>query len=295
MTEEERSHHRFRLGNREIELGRRTLIMGILNVTPDSFSDGGEHLDPEEAVDHALRMAEEGADLIDVGGESTRPGSAGVDLEEEKRRVLPVVSRLRDRCPIPVSVDTSKAELAEEALRAGAAMVNDVTGLTGDPKMVEVVRDHGAALCIMHMLGSPRTMQKNPRYEDVVCEVKQFLHAQADLAVKGGVPEDRIFIDPGIGFGKTLADNLKLMARCRELGAGRYPVLVGPSRKSFIGALLELPVEERLEGTLGAVVAAVAGGAHAVRVHDVKEAYRTLRVADSILLATTMDGDIEAV
>ena len=291
MSIEERSLHRFGLGDQRVELGGRTLIMGILNVTPDSFSAGGDHAELDQAVDHALRMAEEGADWIDVGGESTRPGSVGVDAEEEKRRVLPVIARLRECCPKPVSIDTSKSEVAEEALQAGAVMVNDVTGLTGDARMLDVVRDHGASLCIMHMLGKPRTMQKDPQYDDVLTEVKAFLHAQADVALEGGIPEDRILLDPGIGFGKTLEHNLILMSRSGEVGGGRYPVLVGPSRKSFIGSLLDLPAEQRVEGTLGAIVASIARGAHVVRVHDVSAAYRTLRVADAILQASfQLDG-----
>ena len=278
-----RSFHRFVMRERILELGQRTRIMGILNVTPDSFYDGGRYADPSMALDQALCMVQQGVDLIDVGGESTRPGSMQVDDQEEMRRVLPIIERLCESCPVPISIDTSKAQVAEEALKAGAVLVNDVTGLTGDEHMLDVVLSRDAGLCIMHIQGRPRTMQENPCYGDVFQEVQQFLLSQAKTAVERGLPEDHILLDPGIGFGKTLEHNLTLMARCGELGEGRFPVLIGPSRKSFIGVLLDLPVEQRLEGTLGAVVASAARGAHLVRVHDVQAARQALDVADSIL------------
>ena len=256
--------------------------MGILNVTPDSFSDGGRFGSPEGAVEHALRMAEEGADLIDVGGESTRPGSPPVPAAEELRRVMPVIEGLRGRLPVPISIDTSKAEVAREASGAGAAIVNDVTALRGDPAMAQVAREAGAGVVLMHMQGTPATMQDDPRYGDVVAEVAAFLRERLGAAQDAGIPAERIVLDPGIGFGKTFEHNLELFRRMRELCALGRPLLVGASRKAFIGRLLGLPVEERLEGTAAAVTAAVLAGARIVRVHDAREMARVVLVADAL-------------
>jgi dihydropteroate synthase len=277
-----RSSHVLSLGSKRLELGTRTAIMGIVNVTPDSFSDGGSFLNASTAVAHALRMAEEGADLIDVGGQSTRPGARPVPEEEELARVLPVIEKLHARCPLPLSIDTSKSRVAREALAAGAALVNDVTALRGDPHMLEVVSDQEASVCLMHMRGDPENMQKDPSYRDVVSEVRTFLRERASWALSMGVREDRILVDPGIGFGKTLEHNLCLMAHAGLMGGGRFPVLIGPSRKAFIGHLLDLPVTDRLEGTLGAVIACRLLGAHMVRVHDVRAVKRAMCVADEI-------------
>lgn len=254
--------------------------MGILNVTPDSFADGGRYLEPEAAIAHALRMSLEGADFIDIGGQSSRPGSEPVPLEQELKRVLPVIERLASELTIPLSIDTYRSAVAEEALKAGVSIVNDITGFRSDPKMAEVVSEHGASVVLMHMQGTPKTMQAEPRYDDVVEEVIAYLGEGIKEAREKGI--DQIIVDPGIGFGKTLAHNLALLRNLGELRRLECPVLVGPSRKSFIAAILDLPVEERLEGTAAAVAAAVLNGANIVRVHDVKEMKRVACVVDAI-------------
>ena len=272
----------WRVGDRELECGPRTLVMGILNVTPDSFSDGGRFLDHEDAIGQGLRLAEEGADIVDVGGESTRPGSVAVPPDEEIDRTVPVVKSLVAELDVPVSIDTRKAEVARAALDAGALIVNDVSGAR-DPAMFQVAKDAGAGLVMMHMLGEPKTMQEDPQYEDVVREVREYLGARLDAAVASGMERERLCVDPGLGFGKTYEHNLELMRQIDsflDLGA---PLLVGPSRKSFIGkALGDAPLEERLEGSLGAVAWLAGRGAHIVRVHDVKETVRALKVVDAI-------------
>ena len=275
----------WRVGDRAFDCSERTLVMGILNVTPDSFSDGGRFLDRATAVAHATQMVDDGADILDVGGESTRPGSAPVPADEELSRVRQVIERLVELHPaIPVSIDTRKADVAAEALDAGATIVNDVSG-GADPRMFDVVREREAAVVLMHMQGDPKTMQEAPHYDDVVGEVHEYLRQRIEAAELAGIAPDRIAVDPGIGFGKDLDQNLELM---RGVGAlldlGR-PVLVGPSRKRFIGAILDLPEEERVEGTIGAVVWMVGQGAHIVRVHDVREVVRAVRVADAIARA----------
>ena len=260
------------------------LVMGIVNVTPDSFSDGGRFLGTEAAIAHGLAMAEAGADIVDVGGESTRPGAAEVGAPEELDRVLPVVAALAEAGAV-VSIDTSKAEVAEAALAAGAVIVNDVTAL-GDPNMAEVVRDAGAGLVLMHMLGSPRTMQDDPRYDDVVAEVKAFLAERAAFAESSGIARAAICVDPGIGFGKTLEHNLTLLAAVEELANLGYPVLIGASRKSWIPHLLgDVPVEEREPPTVAAHALAIAHGATVIRVHDVVAGLRSARVASAIVRA----------
>jgi dihydropteroate synthase len=250
--------------------------MGIVNVTPDSFSDGGVHLDPDVAADAARRMVDDGAAIVDVGGESTRPGSEGISVEEELRRVMPVLERLAGE--VPVSIDTSKAEVARQALALGAELVNDVTALRGDPELVEVVAESGAYVCLMHMLGDPRTMQDDPRYGDVVSDVRAFLEERLSFAVGSGIAEERICLDPGIGFGKTVEHNVELLRRLDELASIGRPVVVGASRKRFLSRLAGNP-----EATVGAVsasaaaaAAAVASGATIVRVHDVPETVEAL-------------------
>jgi len=261
----------------------RTLIMGIVNVTPDSFVDGGRYLDAAEAVRHARALAADGADILDIGAESTRPGSPGVLASEERARLLPVLERLLDGPPCPVSVDTSKPDVAAAALALGAHMVNDVTALADGPALAQVCADHGAALTVMHMQGTPRTMQVEPRYDDLLGEVRARLETAVATAEDAGVAPDAICVDPGIGFGKTVAHNLTLLKRLDVFRALGKPILVGPSRKSFIGALLDqVPPAERLEGTLAACVMAVAAGAHIVRVHDVAAVRRAVRVAEAI-------------
>jgi dihydropteroate synthase len=275
----------WRVGERAFDCAERTLVMGILNVTPDSFSDGGRFLDRAAAVAHATRMVEDGADILDVGGESTRPGSTAVSVDEELERVRPVIERLAELHPaIPISIDTRKASVAAEALAAGAAIVNDVSG-GADPDMFDVVRERDAAVVLMHMRGEPKTMQEEPRYDDVVGEVHEYLRQRIEAAELAGIDPERIAIDPGIGFGKDLEHNLELMRRVDVLLDLRRPVLVGPSRKRFLGTILDVPEDDRVEGTIGAVVWLVSRGAHLARVHDVKEVVRAVRVADAIARA----------
>jgi dihydropteroate synthase len=274
----------WKLRNRELEIGRRTLVMGILNVTPDSFSDGGAFLEPDAAVERAKRMLAEGADLVDIGGESTRPGADPVPVEEEVRRVVPVVARVVRETGGVVSVDTRKARVAEEALAAGAEIVNDVSALRDDPRMADVVARMGCGVVLMHMQGDPKTMQRDPRYGDVVADVTAFLRERGRAAFHAGVLDEAIVYDPGLGFGKTYEHNLVLLRRLPELvrALGR-PVVVGPSRKSFVGtALGGVPPDARLEGTAAAVAAAVLGGASVVRVHDVAAMTKVAKVADAI-------------
>jgi len=260
----------------------RPSVMGIVNVTPDSFSDGGENLAPEAAMAAAYGMLDDGAAIVDVGGESTRPGSAGVSLDEELRRVVPVLEGLAGA---PVSIDTSKAEVARRALELGAELVNDVTALRADSDLAGVVADNGAYLCLMHMLGEPRTMQRDPRYDDVVAEVARFLEERLAVAVEGGIPEDRICLDPGIGFGKTVEHNFELIRRLDELTALGRPIVVGFSRKSSLGKLLGDP--EATTGTIaasvGAAVAAYERGATILRVHEVREHVEALTAAAAAL------------
>jgi dihydropteroate synthase len=253
--------------------------MGVLNITPDSFSDGGAFLDPAAAVAHAVQMAADGADLIDVGGESTRPGAEPVAADEELRRVLPVLEQMAGAVSAPRSIDTSKAAVARAAIAAGASFVNDVTALRGDPEMAAVVAEAGVEVCLMHMQGEPRSMQEDPRYEDVVSEVKGFLEARLAHAVAKGVQEDRIWLDPGIGFGKTLEHNLELIRRLGEIAQIGRPLVVGASRKRFLGALTGRKEGDRLAGSLAAAVLAVERGASMLRVHDVGPTHDALAVA----------------
>lgn len=260
----------------------RTHIMGVINVTPDSFSDGGQHFERDVAIKHALRLVEEGADIIDVGGESTRPTSDSVAPDEEWKRVEPVIKALEHETDVPISIDTRKPEVAWKAIEAGAIMVNDVSGLR-NPEMVELVVKEGVAVVIMHMLGEPKTMQDNPIYEDVVREVKSYLKQQMELAIKAGVDKKAIVIDPGIGFGKTVEHNLKLINHITDFQELGRPVMIGASRKSFIGKITSAEVSDRLEGSLATAVIAAVNGARIVRVHDVKQTRRALRVAEAIL------------
>jgi dihydropteroate synthase len=262
-------------------------LMGVINVTPDSFSDGGRYLDPEDAVAHGVRLESEGASILDVGGESTRPGAAEVPPEEELRRVLPVVEGLRELTAARISIDTSKAEVAEAALRAGATLVNDVTALRGDPRMAEVVAAAGAECCLMHMLGNPRTMQRNPRYEDVVTEVKAFLEERLGVALAAGIPSERILLDPGIGFGKTAEHNLELLARLDELVELGRPVVIGTSNKSFLGRVTGRPLGQRLAGTIATCVVAYERGARVFRVHEPASVADALIVTAATVAAWT--------
>jgi dihydropteroate synthase len=269
-----------------IDCSARTLVMGILNVTPDSFSDGGRHFDPEVAVAAGIRMVADGADFLDVGGESTRPGSEAVPAAEEIDRVVPVIKRLAAEVEVPVSIDTRKHEVAEAAVDAGASIVNDVSAGEHDPRMFDVVGSSGAGFVLMHMRGEPNTMTQHTDYEDVVGEVKAYLRRRMEAAVSAGIGLDYLAVDPGLGFAKTTPQSLLLMKETAAfLDLGR-PLLVGPSRKSFIGHVLGTDVTERLEGTAGAVAYMAACGAHIVRVHDVKEMVRVVRVVDAIRRAT---------
>ncbi len=274
-------------GSHRIPLGERTLLMGIVNVTPDSFSDGGEHLDADAAVAHGEHLVAEGADILDVGGESTRPGAPEVPADVETDRVVPVVEALTSRVDVPVSVDTSKAQVAEAALDAGATMVNDVTALTASPGIAKLAAEHDAGLVLMHMQGTPRTMQADPTYDDVVREVRTFLSERAQQAQDAGIPRDRIVVDPGIGFGKTLQHNLALLRNLPALRALGHPILVGHSRKSFIGDITGAPVDDRVPGTLAVSTLGVAGGADILRVHDVAENRQAVDVADALIRGGT--------
>jgi dihydropteroate synthase len=273
------------------EFGKKTYIMGILNVTPDSFSDGGKFFSIYDAVNQALRMQNEGADIIDIGGESTRPGAKEVTVEEERSRVIPVLEKLIRKIKIPISIDTYKSEIAKEALKLGAKMVNDVTALRGDTNLARVVAHYNVPICLMHMKGEPRNMQENPSYKDVVKEISIFLKERADYAVSYGVKKDKIIIDPGLGFGKRtgkgIEDNCEILNRLSEFKELGFPIMIGPSRKTFIGNVCgkdtQLPVTERLEGSLAAACTAVLNGADIVRVHDVKETRRCINLIDCII------------
>jgi len=281
-----------RIGNKDFNLDEKTLVMGILNVTPDSFSDGGLYYSIDEAVEHAKRMEKEGADIIDIGGESSRPGAEPISVEEELRRVKPVVEQLINEISIPLSIDTYKSRVAEEILKLGVSMVNDITALRGDKRMVEVVKEYDATVCLMHMKGTPRDMQINPYYDDVMGEITGFLEERSRFAINHGIPKENIIVDPGIGFGKRtgkgVEDNctiLRELPRLKKLG---FPILVGASRKTFIGNVCSgkdepLPVNERLEGSLAAACIAVMNGADIVRVHDVLETRRVVDLVDAVI------------
>lgn len=279
-----RSAHRRHLvaRGREIACGDRPLLVGIVNVTPDSFSDGGRYFDPDRAVARAVELAEQGADLLDVGGESTRPGAVPVDEAEELRRVISVIKRLAERVGIPIAVDTMKAAVAGQALDAGAVMVNDVSALRFDPAMAGVIARSGAGLVLMHMQGSPQTMQQAPQYDDVVAEVEEFLRERMQVAMNAGIAESQIVLDPGIGFGKLLVHNLALLNGLEALSMLGRPLLIGLSRKGFLGQLVDRPVDAREWGTAAAVAVAVERGADLVRVHDVAAMADVVKVAAAV-------------
>jgi dihydropteroate synthase len=271
------------LSDRILKWERRPLVMGIVNVTPDSFSDGGQHATTESAIAHGLQLLQDGADVLDIGGESTRPGAEPVSLADELRRVVPVVTGLAAQTKCPLSVDTSKAEVARRCLEAGAHVINDVTALTGDPEMRGVVRQHRCGLVLMHMQGTPQTMQQNPHYEDVVAEVGQFFAERLQFAVAGGIAPERVVLDPGIGFGKKGKHNLELLAGLAEFQRLGRPICLGVSRKGFIGQIVQRPVEQRLAGSLAAVLFAQSQQAvQIVRVHDVRETRDALEVFAAI-------------
>jgi dihydropteroate synthase len=286
-----RKHYLLKLPSGTLLLGERTILMGVLNVTPDSFSDGGKFFTLERAVDGALAMERAGADLLDIGAESTRPGSAGISAAEELQRLLPVLEALRARLKIPISVDTQKSGVAEIALGAGAALVNDISGLKNDPRIAEVAAQFGVPLILMHMRGTPRTMQKQPFAKNVVKDVIAGLRHSIAIARRAGVRRSQIILDPGIGFGKSFRQNYELLARLPELARLGFPLLVGTSRKGFLGATLAThgkpaPPEARIWGTAATVTASILGGAHIVRVHDVAEMAQVAKVADALRNAT---------
>jgi dihydropteroate synthase len=279
---------RLKLASGTVVLGRRTLLMGVLNVTPDSFSDGGKFLDPQRAVEHALEMERAGADLLDIGGESTRPGSTETPAEAEIARILPVLEGLRGVLKIPICVDTRKSEVAEAAISAGAQMINDVSGLRNDPGIAEIAQRRSVPLILMHMRGEPQTMQKKPFARDVMKDVSQGLRAATTTARRAGVRKSQIIVDPGIGFGKSFEQNYELLRKLPEIARLGYPLLIGASRKGFLGKTLaqngkSVPPEERLWATAATVTASILGGAHIVRVHDVAEMAQVARVADRLL------------
>ena len=283
-----RRKFQLRLPSGALALGERTLVMGVLNVTPDSFSDGGKFLDSRRAIEKALEMERAGADVLDIGGESTRPGSTGTPVDTELARILPVLEGLRGALKIPISIDTRKSEVAEAAIDGGAQLINDVSGLRSDPSVAEVAHRRGVPLVLMHMRGEPETMQKKAFARDVMKDVTQGLRASISIARKAGVAKSQIIIDPGIGFGKSFEQNYELLRKLPELAKLGYPLLVGTSRKGFLGATLARDgksalAEERLWATAATVTASILGGAHIVRVHDVAEMAQVARVADCVL------------
>lgn len=271
-----------RLRGYEIPASQRTCVMGVLNVTPDSFSDGGKYLDPFMASEHAVKMVQDGADIIDIGGESSRPGAEPISAQEEIKRVLPVIKAVFGKVKVPISIDTWKSEVAREALREGAALVNDITALRGDPAMAGVVADSGAGIVLMHMKLDPENMRTVPAYEDVVGDVIAYLAGSIYIAETAGIPADMIVIDPGIGFGKTFEHNIEILRRLSELKALDKPILIGTSRKSFIGKITGRGVTDRIFGTAASIAAAIMNGADMVRVHDVREMSEVARVIDAI-------------
>ncbi|MGH7197373.1 MAG: dihydropteroate synthase [Candidatus Omnitrophota bacterium] len=280
------------LGGRTVCLGRETKIMGVLNVTPDSFSDGGLFRDPGRAAEQALRMEREGAHLLDVGGESSRPGARPVTAKEEIRRIRPVLKRLSRKIKIPVSVDTYKYEVAHAALDEGAVLVNDIRALRANPRLAKLIGRYKAGVALMHMRGMPQTMQKRPAYRHLLKEIREYLQKAVGLALEAGIPRNRILIDPGFGFGKTTGQNLEILGRLESFARLKVPVLVGLSRKSFIGNVLGVPVGERLYGSLAAAAVAIQRGAHILRVHDVK-AHRDLATLVDRTLAECEAGSRE--
>lgn len=269
--------------NFTLDFDKKTYIMGILNVTPDSFSDGGVFFNEKKAIEHAFRLVEEGADIIDVGGESTRPGSEPVSVQEEIRRTIPVIEAIASKVKVPVSIDTYKSEVARHALDAGASIVNDISGLRFDPDMPKVVAEYGVPVIIMHIKGRPKDMQQNPVYEALIPEIMDYLRISIRLAEKFGISREMIIIDPGIGFGKTFEHNLQIIKNLKEFTKLGRPIAIGVSRKAFIGKILgDVPPSERLEGTAAAVAISIFNGANIVRVHDVKEIAKVAKVTDSI-------------
>lgn len=280
-----------KISDKTFDLDKKTLIMGVLNVTPDSFSDGGSFSTVDDAVNYAIQMQKDGADIIDIGGESTRPGALSVSASEELNRVVPVIQKLVKKIDAPISIDTYKSEVAEKALDLGVGMVNDITALQGDKKLVNIISSYNVPVCLMHMKGNPRDMQKNPVYNDILLEITSFLKERAEYAMFNDVKKENIIIDPGLGFGKRtgrgVEDNCEILKRLSELKKLNYPIMVGASRKTFIGNICgkekPLPLEDRLEGSLAAAAVAVLNGADIIRVHDVRQTKRCIDLIDCII------------
>jgi dihydropteroate synthase len=278
-----RNKKSFRIGKKKFDLISNTLVMGIINVTPDSFFDGGKYNHKDQAVKRISEMITDGADIIDIGGLSSRPGSKPVSLEEELERTIPVIESVSNNFDTLISIDTYRSEIALEAISAGAHMVNDISAFNMDKNMAGMVADKGVSVTLMHMQGKPEDMQKNPQYENVVDQIYEYLDGKANDAIGAGISPDKIILDPGIGFGKTLDHNLSILNKISEFSSMGYPIMVGASRKSFIGAILDLPVEDRLEGSLASAVWSVINGANILRVHDVAETVRAVKTARSIM------------
>jgi len=277
-----------KIGEKKFDLNKKTLIMGILNVTPDSFSDGGKFYSIEKAVQQAIKMEKQGADIIDIGGESTRPGAKKITIEEEIKRILPVIKQLKNKIEIPISIDTYKSEVAKKTIEYGANMINDITALRGDKKLAEIISDYDLPVSLMHMKGTPENMQKNPEYANVIKEIKEFLQHRAEYAITKGIKKENIIIDPGIGFGKRtgkgIEDNIEIIKKLEKIKKLGYPVLIGASRKTFIGNIgnnkESLKINERLEGSLAAACVAVINGADILRVHDVLQTKKCIKIVD---------------
>lgn len=272
-------------GDYLLQFNRRTLVMGILNVTPDSFSDGGKYINKDNAVSHGIKLAAEGSDIIDIGGESTRPGAAPLSLENELERVIPVIRELAKEIRVPISIDTYKSEVAREALDAGASMINDISGLNSDDKMAGLVAEYDVPVVLMHIKGTPRDMQINPHYENMMSEVRNSLADSIDIALNAGVDKNKIIVDPGIGFGKDLMDNFSLIKNLDYFKSLGHLILIGPSRKSFLWKTLDVSPDETIEATAAAVTACIMAGADIVRIHDVKEVMNAVKIADLIVSA----------
>ncbi len=282
----QRKNFRLRLPSRTLVLGERTLVMGVLNVTPDSFSDGGKFLDAERAVPRALEIEREGADILDIGGESTRPGSEAISADEQLARILPVLKKIRGRLKIPISIDTQSAAVACAAIEAGAQLINDISALRHDPQMAALAKSAGVPVILMHMRGEPRTMQHGPFARDVMKDIADGFRHALHRAERAGLERSKILLDPGIGFGKNYKQNFEVLARLPELSKFGCPIVIGTSRKRFIGAALgNLPSEERRWGTAATVTASILGGAHIIRVHDVKEMAQVAKLTDRVLAA----------
>lgn len=276
-------------GDYLLQFNRRTLVMGILNVTPDSFSDGGKYINRDDAISHGIKLAAEGSDIIDIGGESTRPGAEPLSLEDELNRVIPVIKELAKEVQIPISIDTYKSEVAREALNAGASIINDISGLKSDDKMAGIAAEYDVPVVVMHIKGTPRDMQINPHYENMMSEVRNSLAESVNIALNAGVDKNKIIVDPGIGFGKDLMDNFSLIKNLDYFKSLGHFILIGPSRKSFLWKTLDVSPDETIEATAAAVTACIMAGADIVRIHDVKEVMNAVKVADLIVSAPELN------